>query len=72
MCVPGLNRDGLSRPREGQPVESQAKKTHIDTTASALDAVLIGLPGVNHHIHENVCELTQKRGDTTAAHYSCR
>ena len=61
MCVvghkcnlPGINRDGSSRAREGQPEESRSKKTHLETTATALDAVLLGLPGVNHHTHEYV------------------
>jgi hypothetical protein len=43
--TPGLDREA----KTGEP---NTKKMHLDTTASALDAVMLQLPGVHHHMHE--------------------
>ena len=50
----GFTRDEANVSREENPVEFLSKKVHLDTSAIALDAVISGMPGLHHHLHDQV------------------
>ena len=50
----GFTRDEANVSREDNPMEFQSKKVHLDTSAIALDAVISGMPGLHHHLHDRV------------------
>jgi hypothetical protein len=72
LPLSGLGRDSPSRRVEEHKPEPQSKKKHLEATESALAAVLDGLPGVHHHMHEQVLNSSGLTDIPTPLDFACR